>query len=193
MKQTGTIYALALALFLGAAALGTLVAQEDKPRDNAQEQEAKPEKPEKQETPKAEKQENPKPEKQDKNASKEGKNEDKANSPSSQPESRSSEAGSARVQGGAAHGGQLAGKGGHIPDEKFRASFGKSHTFVINRPVVVNNQTTFQSGGYTFVLVDPWPVGWAYTDQCYIDYIDGEYFLFDLLHPGVRIALFVEM
>jgi len=26
-----------------------------------------------------------------------------------------------------------------------------------------------------------------------VDYIDGEYFLFDLLHPGVRIALFVVM
>ena len=27
--------------------------------------------------------------------------------------------------------------------------------------------------------------------NCYIDYIDGEYFLFDLLHPGIRIAVFV--
>jgi len=83
------------------------------------------------------------------------------------------------------------GKSVHIPDEKFHAQFGRSHTFRAQRPVVVNGQSRFVYGGYSFVLVDAWPVGWAYTDDCYIDYVDGEYFLFDLLHPGVRIALFV--
>jgi len=200
MKDKRTIYALALALFFGTTALGTLVAQEEKPREEAPPAQQEPEaKPEKQETPKTEKQENPKPENQDKNASKEEKKQEKqekkqekANS-QSQPESRPAPAGSTGVQGGGAQGGRPAGKGGHIPDDKFRSNFGKSHTFVINRPVVVNNQTTFQYGGYSFILVDPWPVGWAYTDDCYIDYIDGDYFLFDLLHPGVRIALFVEI
>jgi hypothetical protein len=86
-----------------------------------------------------------------------------------------------------------AGKSTHIPDEKFRANFGRQHTFVVNRPVVVQGQPQFVYGGYTFVFVDPWPVEWAYTDDCYIDYIDGDYFLFDVLHPGVRVALFVVM
>ncbi|MFZ3340335.1 MAG: hypothetical protein WA213_05600 [Terriglobales bacterium] len=86
-----------------------------------------------------------------------------------------------------------AGKSGHIPDDKFRSNFGRGHTFHVSRPVIVNNQPTFNYGGYSFIMVDPWPVGWAYTDDCYIDYIDGEYFLFDLLHPGVRVALFVSM
>ena len=86
-----------------------------------------------------------------------------------------------------------AGKGGHIPDDKFRSSFGRSHTFHPSRPTIVNNQPTFVYGGYSFIMVDPWPVGWAYSDDCYIDYVDGEYFLFDVLHPGVRIALFVSM
>jgi len=27
------------------------------------------------------------------------------------------------------------------------------------------------------------------TDDCYIDYIDGEYVLIDLSHPGMQIAL----
>ena len=85
-----------------------------------------------------------------------------------------------------------AGKGGHIPDDKFRAHFGRSHAFAA-RTVIVSGQPQFQYSGYTFELVDPWPQGWAYTDDCYIDYIDGEYFLFDLLHPGVRIAVFVVM
>jgi hypothetical protein len=43
------------------------------------------------------------------------------------------------------------------------------------------------------VFVDPWPAGWLVSDECYVDYVDGEYFLFDVLHPGVRVALSVEM
>jgi hypothetical protein len=85
-----------------------------------------------------------------------------------------------------------AGKGGHIPDDKFKANFGRGHHFRA-QGVIVQGQPQFQYGGYSFELVDAWPVGWAYTDDCYIDYIDGEYFLFDLLHPGVRIAVFVVM
>lgn len=84
-----------------------------------------------------------------------------------------------------------AGKSAHIPEERFRANFGRSHTFVVQRPVVIEGQTGFVYGGYSFVFVDPWPSDWAYTDDCYVDYIDGEYFLFDVLHPGIRIALFV--
>ena len=86
-----------------------------------------------------------------------------------------------------------AGKSAHIPDERFHANFGRQHTFVVNRPVVVQGHPQFAYGGYTFVFVDPWPVEWAYTDDCYIEYIDGEYFLFDVLHPGVRVAVFVVM
>jgi hypothetical protein len=84
-------------------------------------------------------------------------------------------------------------RGGHIPDDKFHAQFGRQHTFVVNRPVVVEGQPRFQSGGYWFEIVDPWPVEWAYTDEVYIDYVDGDYFLFDLLHPGVRVVVFVVM
>ena len=86
---------------------------------------------------------------------------------------------------------ERAGKGAHIPDDKFRAHFGRPHTFVVNRPVIVEGQPRFQYASYWFEIVEPWPVGWAYTDSCYIDFIDGEYFLFDLLHPGVRVAVFV--
>jgi hypothetical protein len=91
-----------------------------------------------------------------------------------------------------AQGARPAGKGGHIPDDKFRANFGNGHHFRA-QGVIMQGQSQFQYGGYSFQLVDAWPVGWAYTDDCYIDYIDGEYFLFDLLHPGVRIAIVVVL
>jgi hypothetical protein len=90
-----------------------------------------------------------------------------------------------------AHGQTANGQSGRIPDKDFKAHFGKQHTFVVNQPTIVQGQPRFQYSGYWFVISDPWPVGWAYTDSCYIDYIDGEYFLFDLLHPGVQIALVV--
>jgi len=88
--------------------------------------------------------------------------------------------------------GRAAGKGGRIPDDKFRAQFGREHHFNA-RTVIVEGRPQFQYGGYNFELVDAWPVDWAYTDDCYIDYIDGEYYLIDLLHPGIRLAVVVVM
>jgi hypothetical protein len=85
-----------------------------------------------------------------------------------------------------------AGRGGHIPDEQFHSHFGHDHHFRAST-VIVSGQPQFQYGGYSFQLVDAWPAGWAYTDDCYIDFIDGEYFLFDVMHPGIRVAVFVVM
>ncbi|HSZ61214.1 MAG TPA: hypothetical protein VK828_05430 [Terriglobales bacterium] len=84
-------------------------------------------------------------------------------------------------------------RGGHIPDDKFHGSFGREHHFAIHQVTTIQGQPGFAYGGYSFILADGWPAGWAYTDDCYVDYIDGEYFLFDLLHPGVRVALIVVM
>jgi hypothetical protein len=39
--------------------------------------------------------------------------------------------------------------------------------------------------------LDPWPEGWLFTDDCFIDFVDDGYFLFDVSHPGVRVALLV--
>jgi hypothetical protein len=91
-----------------------------------------------------------------------------------------------------AENGKPAGRGGHIPDDKFRSHFGREHHFNA-RTVIVSGQPQFQYGGYSFQLVDAWPADWAYTDDCYVDYIDGEYFLIDLMHPGIRLALVVVM
>jgi hypothetical protein len=83
--------------------------------------------------------------------------------------------------------------GGRIPDDKFRSSFGHDHHFRMNRPTVVSGQPRFQYGGYWFVIGDAWPVGWDYSDDCYIDYVDGEYLLFDLAHPGASIVISVVL
>jgi len=83
--------------------------------------------------------------------------------------------------------------GGRIPDDKFRSHFGRDHHFRVSRPTVVSGQPRFVYGGYSFIMVDPWPVGWDYADDCYIDYVDGEYLLFDLAHPGVSIVVNVVL
>jgi hypothetical protein len=84
-------------------------------------------------------------------------------------------------------------KPARIPDDRFHASYGRQHVFHVNQVTVVNGTPRFAYGGYNFVLVQPWPASWYYTDDCYIDYVDGEYFLFDLLHPGVRLAITVVL
>jgi hypothetical protein len=84
-------------------------------------------------------------------------------------------------------------RGGRITEEEFRAHFGRPHTFVINRPVFVDNRPRFQYSGYWFEIVDPWPADWAYSDACYIDYVDDSYYLLDPYHPGMRLAIIVVM
>lgn len=79
-----------------------------------------------------------------------------------------------------------------IPDNRFRTSFGPQHHFRVNRTLIVNqSQPEFVYSGYTFQLADPWPAEWAFDDDCYVDYVDDDYYLFDAYHPGVRILVFV--
>ncbi|HEY1800526.1 MAG TPA: hypothetical protein VGG46_06275 [Terriglobales bacterium] len=59
----------------------------------------------------------------------------------------------------------------------------------MGHPVIVDNQPRFQYSGYWFAFAQPWPVDWSYDDDCYIDYVDDGYYLFDPVHPGIRIAV----
>ena len=87
---------------------------------------------------------------------------------------------------------QPAGGHGRIPDDRFRASFGREHTFHVNRSELVGESRRFQYGGFWFAMVDPWPAGWLYTDNVYVDYRNGGYFLCDPVHPGVYLSINVE-
>jgi hypothetical protein len=78
---------------------------------------------------------------------------------------------------------------GRIPDDKFRAHFGREHTFHVGHPEVVGGQPHFSYGGYSFIIAQPWPAGWGYDDDVYIIDVDGVYYLVDLAHPGVQLTL----
>jgi hypothetical protein len=80
-----------------------------------------------------------------------------------------------------------------IPDDRFRSNFGREHTFVINEPVLVGGFSRFQYGGFWFGFENPWPVGWYYTDNVYVDYIDGGYYLINPYYPGARVGISVVL
>jgi hypothetical protein len=179
MRATRLLNLALLSALVGSAALG--FAQEEKKQE---------EKPARQEEPK--KQDEAKPPRQDKQQDRQmEKQEPKRDQEQSRQQAMPQKDKQERPEARGDHA-RTAGKGGHIPDDKFRSSFGHEHHFNA-RTIIVQGQPQFQYSGYTFEFVDAWPAEWAYTDDLYVDYVDGEYFLFDLFHPGVRIALFVVM
>lgn len=196
MKLTKVLSVSTLSLFLGASAL--MYAQEEKPKDESRPEATKDEKA------------RPAPDshggmakpqdKQDQTGKTPEQTEDKTtrgddraahqqeNSTQMQHSAQGNNGGQNTAQ---AHGGNRG--GGHIPDDKFRSSFGRQHTFVVSRPTMVGGQPQFVYGGYTFNMIDAWPGDWSYSDQVYVDFVDGQYFLYDLAHPGVSVAIVVVM
>jgi len=134
----------------------------------------------------------PKPEKPE--ASKPPKEQPKAGQEERQEQHGQAEHGGGNTQKDADKDGKN-GKSARAPDAQFKAKMGHQHSFTVNRVVtqttIVPNQTQFVYGGYTFVFLDPWPAAWLFTDDCYIDYVDDQYFLFNPLHPEIRVSLLV--
>jgi hypothetical protein len=157
----------------------------EKRNDNGRQEEARPEArenahPENAKPETARPQEQTRPE--DQTRPEERRNHNMGRQDQTQPEERGG--GGQRVANG--------GRGQRIPDDKFRASFGREHHFRVQRAQIVNQaQPQFVYGGYTFVLQQPWPSEWSYDDDCYIDYVDGDYYMYDLNHPGIQILVFV--
>ena len=80
---------------------------------------------------------------------------------------------------------------GRIPDDRFRSNFGRGHDFHMGNPVLVGGYSRFQYGGFWFGFVQPWPSGWYYTDDVYIDYVDGGYYMYNPYYPGTRFSISV--
>jgi hypothetical protein len=80
---------------------------------------------------------------------------------------------------------------GRIPDDRFRSHFGREHGFHMGNPVLVGGYSRFQYNGFWFGFVEPWPSGWYYTDDVYIDYVDGGYYMYNPYYPGSRFSISV--
>ncbi len=54
----------------------------------------------------------------------------------------------------------------------------------------------FSYGGFSFLMVDPWPGDWAAnwhsSDEVYIGYNDG-YYLYDRSHPLEALAITIRL
>jgi flagellum-specific peptidoglycan hydrolase FlgJ len=155
MERFGVLSTAALLLLLGSTASAYA-------RQEQHEEETKPEnraeaKPAKQEESKPVKQEATKPEKQQEAQPAQAK------SNQQQPAQRTP-AEEQRLRAVPAL--RLSARGSaRIPDDRFRANFGHEHLFVISQPVVVTGYSRFQYGGFWSGFVQPWPVGWYYTDD----------------------------
>ena len=93
---------------------------------------------------------------------------------------------------------QRGGYGGYyVPQVSFGLYFGSSHAFRLrSRPVMYQGYPRFEYGGYSFLLVDPypeyWPDDWYNSDNVYIDYDDG-YYLYNSRYPAVRLAIMLAL
>jgi hypothetical protein len=78
---------------------------------------------------------------------------------------------------------------GRIPDDHFRANFGRGHAFRMENPRLINGYNRFRYGGYLFGYNERWPSGWNYNDNVYVDYVGGAYYMYNPRHPGIHITL----
>lgn len=83
-----------------------------------------------------------------------------------------------------------------IPQNRFYSSFGRDHFFRIGWPVFYGRYPRFQYGGFWFSFAGPapayWGADWYNSDDVYIDYNDGGYYLYDNRYPGQGVPLEVD-
>jgi hypothetical protein len=181
MKLANIIGTAVLSLTLGAAA--PVYAQEEHAQDeHAQQDEkkAQPEKPAQQEEKKAQEE---KSAQQEKNAKPEEKNAKQENN--SKEEKNAQQQHAQPAQHAAGNG------GGRIPDDRYKANFGREHTFRVSQGDFNNHR--FQYGGYWFGFAAPWPSNWLYTQNVFVVDIGGVYYLCNPTYPGVNVALSITL
>ena len=77
--------------------------------------------------------------------------------------------------------------GGRIPADRYKANFGREHTFRVSEGDYRNHR--FQYGGYWFGFASAWPSNWLYTQDVYVVEINGVYYLCNAAYPGVNLTL----
>jgi len=138
--------------------------EEEKTKPEEKEKKAQPEKPVKQEQGRAQEEKNTRPD--EKNA--------QPRTPEAKPERQQQRA-----------------SGSRIPDDRYRANFGREHSFRVSEGDYRNHR--FQYGGYWFGFAGAWPSNWLYTQDVYVIDIDGVYYLCNPVYPGVNVALNVTL
>jgi hypothetical protein len=184
MKLAAVIGTAILSMTLGASSLAYAQdphEQQEEQKDKPADKKAQPEKPAKPETKNAQEEKNAKPEEnaqEEKNTKPEEKNaqEDKNTKPAAKSAQQDQHA---------------AGDRGRIPADKYKANFGREHTFRVSQNDFSSGR--FQYGGYWFGFGGAWPSNWLYTQNVYVVEIDGMYYLCNPMYPGVNLAISVTL
>jgi len=176
MKLIGLITTAILSLTIGAAPVFAQQEQheqeEQKAKPAQEEKKAQPEKAAKQDAPKA------KPAQQ---AEKKAQPEKSAKQ--EKPSAQQQKSQPAQHAGGNG--------GGRIPADRYKAHFGREHTFRVSQSDYRNHR--FQYGGYWFGFNDAWPSNWLYTQDVFVVEIDGVYYLCNASYPGVNVSLNITL
>jgi DNA mismatch repair ATPase MutL len=195
MKLKYIMGATALSLILAGTAYPQQEQEKEKPQQEEQKPAEKPKTQQKQEQPSAKQQQDQKNEqKQERQSARQNEQQksdqnNKQRQDQEKQQQRQQESVAKQQRTDEQRNDQRSGGGhGRIPDDRFRTSFGREHHFRVGHI----DSRRFQYGGYWFTFNDTWPGEWAYTDDFYIDYIDGQYYLIDLTHPGIQLLLVVE-
>jgi hypothetical protein len=193
MKLVGVISTAVLSLALGVAAPAYAQQEQQEQQDkntkqeekNAQQQDKNTKQEEKsaQQQDKNNKQEEKSAQQQDKNNQQEQKN--------AQQQDRNNQQEQKNAQQPHTQPAQHA-SGNRIPDDRYKANFGREHSFRVNQSDYSRDRR-FQYGGYWFGFVDPWPTNWLYTQNVFVVEIDGMYYLCNPMYPGVNVALSVTL
>lgn len=201
MKLVGIISTAVLSLTLGVAA--PAYAQQEQ-RDQQEEQKAKPAQQEEKKAQPAAKQEEKNAAQQNKNIKQEEKNTQQQDKNKSAEKNAQQQAKTTKQeeknaqqqhtqQAKPAQQERRAGGngGGRIPDDRFKANFGREHSFRVSQADYSSHR--FRYGGYSFGFIDPWPSNWLYTQDVFVVEINGVYYLCNPMYPGVNIALSFEL
>jgi len=195
MKLVGAISTAVLTLTLGVAVPAYAQDQQHdqqeekkaKAQDEKKEQPAKPKKQDDknvQQQDKNNKQEERSAQQQDKNNKQEEKNAQQQDRNNKQEEKNAQQQHTQPVEH--ARGGR------RIPDDRYRANFGREHSFHVSHNDY-DRDRRFQYGGYWFNFVDVWPSNWLYTQDVYVIEIDGMYYLCNPMYPGINVAINVTL
>ncbi len=180
MKLAGIIGTAVLSLTLGAAA--PVYAQEEHPQQDEhgqqEEKKAQPDKPAQEQKQAQQDEKKAQPEKPAQQEEKKAQQEEKKpqqEKPAVQHEQQAQRA---------------SGNQGRIPDDRYKANFGREHTFRVTQGDFNNHR--FQYGGYWFGFAAPWPNNWLYTQEVFVVDIGGVYYLCNPMYPGVNVELIVQ-
>lgn len=94
---------------------------------------------------------------------------------------------------------QRGGYGGYyIPQATFSVSFGSQHFFRLGgMPSMYMGYPRFSDGGFSFLIVDPWPGDWSEnwysSDDVYVDYNGDGYYLYNRRYPQERLAITIVL